>query len=120
MATGEATAQETMASLAKLMAGRELSKVMEAAQTGADEVKALGPEGKARIATVTRALKAKLPEKQASAVLDGITSADGLRAVEALIQKAGGSVTPAPGGVDYSGMSIDERLMAGLKLRSQK
>lgn len=109
--------QELMSKLVGIVVGRELRAVSSAQSGAQDQIKALGPEGKARIDTVTRSIEAKLPKEQASAVLDGITSADALRGVEALLKDSKAPIPSAPGHQDLRGMSIDERLQLGLKQR---
>lgn len=112
---GEVSPVDAMKSIAGIVASRELRAVMSGQEEAAEHIKALGPEGKARIATMTRTLNARLKPEQAEAVLDGITSADGLRGLEALVKKSGSDVPPAPSGKDLDDMSNDELIAEGMK-----
>jgi hypothetical protein len=120
--TGETDPKAAMQKMAGLMVNRELGQIKKAMDTAKEEAKALGPDGgKARIETLKREAAARLPAEQASALMDSLTSANSIRAVEALIKKS--AITPGAGGngaPDYSAMSPDERIMAGLKARSAK
>lgn len=119
LAQGEVTPMDATKKLAGMLATRTLRDMQEAMTEAAEQKQALGPEGKARIATMKRTLAAKLPEAQAVAVLDSVTSADTLRGLESLIKQAGTKVPPAPGGKSHGEMSIDERLSYGLSQRAK-
>lgn len=106
---------ELMGEIATILANRELRGLMKAGETAAAEKKALGPDGQSRIDTVKRSLAARLPGAQASAVLDGVTSADGLRGLEALIKNSTVNPAPAPGGVDLDSMTSKELIALGMK-----
>lgn len=111
--------KEAMGKIASIMVNRELRSVMKAMEAAGEETKALGPDAMNRINTVTRTLNAKLPAEQATAIADGITSADALRGLEALIKKVSSTTSPAPDKTDYSSMSVDDRILAGLKQREK-
>lgn len=108
--------KDAMGKIASIVANREMRGVMEAMKVAAEQKQALGPQAEARIQTVDRALKAKMPGEQAQAILNSITTADALRGIEALLK--GGSATPtppAPHKQDYSSMTPYEQLVAGLQ-----
>lgn len=115
IAHGETDPQSALKEIAGLVVNRELRGVMDAQKAAAEERKALGPDAQSRISSLSRALKAKLPEAQATAVLDSISSAAALRGLEHLLNAAGKTTAPAPQGKSLSEMSPMERLMAGLK-----
>jgi hypothetical protein len=106
---------ELMGELASILANRELRGVLDGMGEAEEQKTALGPNSQNRIATVTRALKSRLPEAQSTALLDSITSADGLRAFEGLMRALPNTTTPAPGKEDLSDLPIRERIAAGLK-----
>lgn len=110
--------REMMGKVASLLVNRELRSTAQLEANAAAEMKALGPDAKARIDTMSRTLTTRLPEKQAKAMLDGITSADALRGLEALLAKSTSQTPTAPAKQDYSTMSINDRIAAGLKLRT--
>lgn len=117
IAQGETKTTDALKEIAGIVVNRELRQVMDAQKTAAEQKAALGPQGQTRIDTMTRTLNARLPEAQAKALLDGITSADALRGFEALVSAAKVPVPPAPGAQNFADMSIDERLAAGLEQR---
>ena len=110
---------ELMGEIASILANRELKNVLSQVEKHGAEMKALGPEGKSRIQTVTRTISAMLPPAQASALMDSITSADALRGIEAVIAKSKVPPAAAPGvgKIDNATASIKERLAAGLAAR---
>ena len=117
---GEVSPVAAMSKMAGMMINRDIKAMMDLKAEAADQTKALGPEGQSRIDTVDRSLKAMLPEKEAAAVADSITSADALRGMEKLLQKQGGANKPPAGkGVDYASMTPRQRLQAGLAARKQ-
>lgn len=108
-----------MEKIAGIFVNREIRQTMNAATTRDDEKKALGPSADARIATVTRALEARMPKEQVKAVLDGVTSADSLRGLEQLLKGASKPVSKAPAQIDMTEMSPRERIAAGLEQRKR-
>lgn len=108
---------ELMGELASIFANREVRSMMQAGETAAAEKAALGPDAASRIETVTRSLQARLTENQSSAILDSITSADGLRAVEELLKSsATGQPSPSPSKKpDMDNMSNKELIELGMK-----
>ncbi|GLO70341.1 hypothetical protein MACH17_18580 [Phaeobacter inhibens] len=61
------------------------------------EYKALGPTADARISNITRTLAGRLPPDQATALQAAVKSADGVRALEALLLPRGAATsTPTP------------------------
>jgi hypothetical protein len=109
---------ELAGELAQIMLNRELRSMKAAGEAAAEERKALGPQAKQRISTVTRSLNSRMPAAQAKAVLDSITSADALRGIEALLKgNANTPPNPAPGGMDHSSMSARDLIAAGLSKR---
>lgn len=121
LAQGEMNPVDATKALAGMLVTRELRAVMEAAAGAEDHMKALGPEGKSRISTMQRELASRVPEAQAKAILDDITSADTLRGLEALVKStAKAQTSPAPGNFNPAEMSIDERLEAGFQQRASR
>lgn len=116
----EAGAPPELASkIAGIFANRALRDVLKAAETKETETKALGPDAQPRIDTIKRVLAGKVPAAQANALLDGLTSADAVRGMEALIKAA--KIPPAPQGTnktDHSELSPIERVMLGNRARS--
>lgn len=110
---------DAAAKIAGIFANRELRGIMKANAFAQEQIAALGPQAKERIATVERAANGLMPAAQAKAFVDSITSADGLRAAEALIAKSKPPVAQAPGGKDFSSMSPQERVLAGLQQRKR-
>lgn len=107
---------ELMSELASILGNREIRGLMQADQTARAELKALGPDGQSRIDTVNRTLSAKLPEAQAKAVADTITSADALRGIEALIKSSTAPVIPAhQTKPDLDTLSNKELIALGMK-----
>lgn len=104
--------------IASIFANREIRNVMRMQQEAEEQKGKLGPNGEARINTVARTIKARVPEAQANAILDGITSADALKGFEALLKAVSPATAPAPSKPDLSQMSIDERIEMGLKQRA--
>lgn len=89
---------------------REVRRHNAVQSVATEEIKALGPDGKARMDAVTRSLQGRLSEKEAKDVIDGIHSADTLRGIEKLLHQNKGSA-PNPGGKpNMSELSIDDRL----------
>lgn len=88
-----------------------ISRIAEAGKVHQEQMKLLGPNAQARVATVTRALQARLPEAQAKAIAADITTADTLRALETILTPKGSSPVSAPGGKpDLASMTPKERL----------
>jgi hypothetical protein len=112
--------KEAMNKIAGIMANREIRQIMQASETAEAEKKALGPDAQARIDTVKRTLSSRMEAEQATALLDGITSANALRGIEKLIKNS--VVPPSPAGTkpDYSQMSPLERVMAGNQQRQKR
>lgn len=110
--------KEMAADLAKLMATREIRNLQRMVEVRDAEKKKLGPEGQSRIDAVERRLKAMLPEAEAHELVGGIVSADGLKAVEALLRTTKPTTSSPNGGIDNSTASIDERIAAGLRARA--
>lgn len=108
-----------MADVASIFVNRGVRAMMDQAAVAAAETQKLGPEGQARIATLTRALNASLPAAQATALLNSISSADALRGIEEILKTSRAATVPAPGPQDYSAMTPLEQVMAGLQQRSR-
>lgn len=111
---------EVMTGLAGILVGRELRQMQAAGDAAAEQKKLLGPDADNRISVVTRSVEAQLPAAEAKAVLDSITSADALRAIEKLV---GGKVrppAPAPGNKpDLESMSAKEMIQLGLQQQAK-
>lgn len=108
-----------MGEIASVVANREIRAMQKGMAEAEAQKKALGPQADARIATVTRELKSRLPEPQVAAILDSVTSADALRGLEQLMKNSKPPVNPAPQGQDISSMSITERIALGLQQRKR-
>ncbi|MFY0633678.1 MAG: hypothetical protein JXQ91_07695 [Vannielia sp.] len=117
VAKGEIDPQAGFKQLAGVMVNREIRGLQESAKTYTEEIGKLGSEAKSRIDNLSRTVRSTLPATEAEALLNGLTTADALRGMEKLIQKAGTTTPSAPTGKDYASMTIDERIMAGLKER---
>ncbi len=100
---------------------REVRNMQRMVGVAGDEKKALGPNGQSRLDTVERQVKAMLPEAQAKDLLDSISSADGLRAIETLLSNSSKSPrTTAGGQPNWRDMPVKERLEYGMKQREQR
>lgn len=117
VAKGDVDPQAGFQKLAGLMANREIRGVMENAKTYEAEIGKLGGEAKSRVSNLSRTITAQLPADRANALLGSLTTADAVRAVEDLIQKAGVTTPANPPGKNYSEMSRMDRLLEGLKER---
>lgn len=113
--------QEDVNAVAKLVAQREVRQMHDSAQTATEEMKKLGDNAQNRIDTLSRTVRGRLPEAQADALLNDLTSADAIRAVETVLASANRQANGAqPGGRPNMGeMSIDERLRLAAEQRQQ-
>lgn len=107
--------KEAMGRIASIVANREMRAILQAMDVAENEKKALGPQADSRIKTVEHSLKARMPAEQAKALLDGITTADTLRGIEALLKGTARPTPPAPQRVDMSELSPRERILQGLQ-----
>ena len=112
--------QSGMDKILGLWATREARAISEANKVAVEQKRALGPDADSRISHVKRNLEGRLPAAQAAALADGIASADGLRAVEALLMTGQASATTAPGTHDMSNMTPREKIALGMAQRSQR
>lgn len=107
-----AAAGEMMGLLAKMEATRTSAFYRQAKA----DFEKLGPNDSARnarMATVQRALEAKLPTEQAKALMSAAKSYDGVRALETLFRPRGpGPVNPQKTAVDLEKLPPRERLKA--------
>ncbi|MGB1214972.1 MAG: hypothetical protein ACPG4X_16510 [Pikeienuella sp.] len=119
IAQGEVSPQEAIQKLAGLMVNRELAGMQRSMDAAAEEKKALGPDnGKARIATLTHEISSRIPKASADALMDSLSTADAVRAVEALIKTAAVKPNANPNNApDYSNMTPRQRISAGLNAR---
>lgn len=78
-----------------VLAKYEASKFSQQFTAGNAEYQSLGPTADARISNVHRALANRLSEDQATALMAATTSANGVKALEALLRPRGPSTTPA-------------------------
>lgn len=109
-----------MKKIAGIMVNREIRSIMEAQKAAGEQMKALGPDAQSRIDTVKREVAARVPPAQAAALMDSLTSADAVRAVTALISKSKAPpAAAATGGPDYSNMTPQQKILAGLQARSK-
>ncbi len=105
-----------MQEISSILVNRELRGIIEAGKAAEAETKLLGPEGPKRLGEIKQTVEGILPEAQAKAILDGITSADGLKAMESLIQKA--KIPPSTSGntgPDLDAMTNKELIALGMK-----
>lgn len=109
-----------MGKLASIMANREIRTINEGIAKAAEETAKLGPDAKSRFGNVERTLKAKLPDTQVTAIMDGIVSADGLRGIETLLKgTTAPGAPPASKSQDWSEKSPMDRVMSGLQQRNK-
>lgn len=107
--------QEIVGKLASIQINRELRGMMKAQETAKAEKEALGPQSKERLNTLSRTVSARVPKEQAKALMDSLTSANSVRALEALLKANKSPITPAPGKKDFGEMSPMELLELGSK-----
>lgn len=118
-ASDHGLSQEAMDGLAKLWAEHEVRELHSAGQAAAEEMKQLGPNAQSRIDSLARAVRGRFPEAEAEALLNDLTSAASVKAVERLL--GGGAHGAQPGGRPNMGeMSIDERLRLASEQRAGK
>jgi len=97
----------------ELLARYEATKFSSQYAAAKAEREALGTpaQQEARLGSIQRSLEAKLPEGQAKALLAATTTADGVKALEALLRPTGHLSTPAqPKAPDIEGLSPIEKL----------
>lgn len=105
---------ELSGKLAELMVGRDLRQMQEANTTAAAERAALGPTHQARIDTLKNAVEAVATKEEATAIMDSLTSADAVRAMEKIIGNSKKPVIPGGGNKpDMDNMSNMELLELG-------
>jgi hypothetical protein len=119
IAQGEMTPVDAMQKITGLMVNRELRSNMAAQAEAAEQMKELGQNAQSRIDTIKGVLQREMPGPLANAVLNGLTSADAVRGLEALLKEHNSTVTPAPKAMNYGEMSVDERLELGLSQRAK-
>ena len=113
--------QGVLDGFAKLWAEHEVTVIHEASKAAGEEIKKLGPNAEARLASLERVVGARVPKEQAAAFIGDITSADSLRAAETLVASNRGKAPDGPGGSPAMGdMSIDERLTLSSQQRAEK
>lgn len=114
--------QATLDAFAGIWAAHEVRKIHDAAKAGADEIKKLGPNAESRMAALSRVVSSRVPKDQAEAFIADLTSADSLRAAEALVASTRGKAPgTAPGGQpDMGDMSIDQRLALASQQRADR
>ena len=114
--------QGALDAFAGIWAAHEVRKIHEAAKAGADEIKKLGPNAESRMAALSRVVASRVPKDQAEAFIADLTSADSLRAAEALVASNRGAASgPNVGGQsDMGDMSIDQRLALAHQQRAEK
>lgn len=105
----KAAASEFMGALAKYRAA-EYAPLY--AQSKA-EMKSLGTAADSRIANIDRVLTSRLPADQAAALKAAATTANGVKALEALLQPRGMKTpSPTPSTTDFEGLTGSARLKA--------
>ena len=70
--------QPVLDAIAGIWAAHEVRTIHAAAQTGAEEMKKLGPNAEARMSALARVVGSRVPKEQAEAFIADITTADGL------------------------------------------
>jgi hypothetical protein len=112
--------QALMDGIAKLLAKRELRDLHGAKQSYSEEMQKLGANAQARIDTATRALKSRLPAKEAEAVIADLTTADAVRAVEKLLAASAArpSTSQSAPAVDMATMTPREMIEFGVRQRA--
>lgn len=109
---------ELLGELAGLLAKRELRGMVQAHDDAQAQRTALGANAQSRIDTVKRAISARLPADQATALMNDLTSADGVRAMEAILKTSTAPVSPAPGTKpDLDNMSARDLITLGMQSR---
>lgn len=91
--------QESVSGLMGLLARYEAAKTAKALNAYTADVETLGPTPAARTARIERVkntIQTALPEKQAAALMAAVNSAEGVRALEAILSKNLGPKSPAP------------------------
>lgn len=102
---------EAAGDLLGLMARYEAIHVADHYKAQRAEAEALGPQAQQRIATINRALEAKLPADQVEAIKAATTTANGVRALEKLLTATPISTGPStPAGPDIENMTPAQRL----------
>lgn len=116
IATREMSPQDAMKAMAGMLVTREVSALKEGIEAFNEQRKALGEDGgKARLATIERELSSRMDKKYVDAVMNDLTSARAVFAVETLIKKSGQPPAGNPGAKpDTSGMSNVDLIQAGL------
>ena len=105
----KSAASEFMGALAKYQAA-EYAPLY--AQSKA-EMKTLGSGADSRVANIDRALTSRLPTDQAAALKAATTTANGVKALEALLQpRSMKTPTPTPSATDFEGLTGSARLKA--------
>lgn len=105
----KSAASEFMGALAKYQAA-EYAPLY--AQSKA-EMKTLGSGADSRVANIDRALTSRLPTDQAAALKAATTTANGVKALEALLQpRSMKTPNPTPSTTDFEGLSGSARLKA--------
>lgn len=113
--------QDAVDGLAKLWAGREIRQMHEAGQAAVEEMKQLGDNAQSRLQAAERAIRARLPEAQAEALLNDLTTAASIQAVEALLGRGSQPNGAQPGGrPSMADLSIDERLTLAQQQRAER
>lgn len=94
-----------------VMAKYQATEYSQAYAQSQQEYQALGPTAGARISNITRALGTRLPAEQADALKAAATTAQGVKALEALLLPRGPATTPSqPNTPDVEKMTPMERL----------
>lgn len=112
--------QDTINEVLRMEAVAQVQAEAIRQEESANEIKALGPDANARIETVRRNLASRLPEAQANDLADSITSADGLRGLEALLGPIKHTAQTPGGKIDHSNMTIDQRLELAAQQRAAR
>lgn len=116
--------QEVATGLTGLLARYQAQQYAAQHQAATKEFETLGATEAARdarVGSVQRALETRLPQDQAAAIMGAVTSAAGVKALEAILKPRGG-MTPAPAakGADLENLSGFELLKRANELKMQQ
>ena len=116
--------QEVASGLTGLLARYQAQQYAQQHAAAAREFETLGATEAARdarVGSVQRALETRLPQDQAAALMGAVTSASGVKALEAILKPRGGT-SPAPSakGADLENLSGFELLKRANELKMQQ
>jgi len=121
LALDEKMPQATVDKIRDMLVKHNVNTIVTGMKERDDEIKTLGPNAESRLSVVQRSAEGRLPAEQAAALINSITGADALRAVETLMSGSPGNRNiNTPGGkTNWGELSINERIAAGLAQRAE-